>query len=372
MRCTSCGALLQEVDRYCEVCDAPNLGGRWAARFRSPLTDLELQARSASRAWGHEAIVLRPDQVPCPRCESAMELRQRWCGACGLDRRGVAAIDNHDPIGDVWTTPGPQAIDVFRPLGFATGVMRGALLAAGSAFAAVATLYGLWFRQLGSAPAANGASAPAIFSPWVSSATAAAGVFSLISLVAAVAWTGRAYRNLAALRVTGLRFSAEVVGIAWLVPGVNLVVPKLVIDEIWRGSDPHCRPGSKGWRRSPAPTALHVGWLALLVSAPIVAITGTTVPLGGDLSVSDVRLRLLLGMAASLGLVLATACLSMVIRDTADRQRDRFSSIGEAVILPLRDRRQRSAERPGPFDHESVLDAGPSDAQHSWPLRRVS
>jgi len=304
-----------------------------------------------------------------------MELRQRWCGACGLDRQGVAPIDDRDPIGGVWTTPGPQGLDPYRPLAGATAVLRCALAAAGLAFAATAVLYGLWFRQLGATSSGNTGATAAAFSTWISWVTIGAGVLSVIALVAAVAWTGRAYRNLGALQVTGARFSPEVVGIAWLVPGVNLVVPKLVIDEIWRGSDPHCRPGSKGWRRSPAPTALHVGWLALLAAAPVAAITASTVPTGGEIPVSDVRLRLLLGMAAYLGLVLATACLATVVHEIADRQRTRAATIGRAVILPLPDRRHLSHQRPGPFDQESVAHAGSlrsSVGRHTGPLRKVS
>src|SRR5690606_14313927 len=85
----------------------------------------------------------------------------------------------------------------------------------------------------------------AVVTEWVTVLSLSAAALSAVALLLAVAWTSRAYRNLAALGVDGLRFSPDIVGAAWIVPGVNLLVPKLVLDELWRGSDPASPAGSR-------------------------------------------------------------------------------------------------------------------------------
>ena len=53
-----------------------------------------------------------------------------------------------------------------------------------------------------------------------------------------IAWTSRLYRNLSALGVGPLRYTEGWAIGAWFIPFFNLVRPKQILDDIWRGSGP--------------------------------------------------------------------------------------------------------------------------------------
>lgn len=377
MRCSSCGAILDRFDRYCQACDAPNLQGKLFPKFRSHLVDLELA--------GHFARPARPPlkagERPCPRCDTTVSHGEQWCPACGLDLDVVRPAKPVDPLQGVWRTPGPNNLDPYRPLRVVGATFRLALMLAAATFGGTAILYLLWYLRL-DPQLPDVAVDLAMVSTWVGRLTLVGALASVVALVGAVAWTNRAYRNLPALGVKGLRFSPEIVGAAWLVPGVNVVVPKLVLDELWRGSDPMTRSGTKRWRRQEAPTAAHVGWIALCAGIPAAALVAFAAPLQEATSVSDVRLRLLLGVAANGCLLLATASLAVVVRQINERQAERAGRLGPAEIPPLSERREaasgaagaRGAARPAAMARADLgfFDGGPSPLRPMVPGHAVS
>jgi hypothetical protein len=89
--------------------------------------------------------------------------------------------------------------------------------------------------------------------------------------IATCAWLFRAYGNLRRLGVWQLRYDpAWAVG-AWFIPLFNLVRPKQIVNDVWRGSVPE--PGPKRLEDHPrvAPV-VHVWWAAwVLVSVVTVA-----------------------------------------------------------------------------------------------------
>ena len=91
-------------------------------------------------------------------------------------------------------------------------------------------------------------------------------VFSAVASIAflagtgfVIAWTRRLYGNLRALGVQDLRFGVGWAVGGWFVPLFNLVRPKQIVDDIWRGSDPS-PSWTGGWRESRVPLLLHVWW----------------------------------------------------------------------------------------------------------------
>jgi len=85
--------------------------------------------------------------------------------------------------------------------------------------------------------------------------------------VAFIMWFYRAYSNLPRLGVTGgLRFGPGWAIGAWFVPFLNLVRPKAIANDIWKGSDPRStapgRPGVAGRRDPGGPARLVVVRLA--------------------------------------------------------------------------------------------------------------
>lgn len=79
--------------------------------------------------------------------------------------------------------------------------------------------------------------------------------------VAFIMWFYRAYSNLPRLGVTGgLRFGPGWAIGAWFVPFLNLVRPKAIANDIWKGSDPDLPPqAGRAWQDGAIPGAL-LGW----------------------------------------------------------------------------------------------------------------
>jgi hypothetical protein len=83
-----------------------------------------------------------------------------------------------------------------------------------------------------------------------------------------VAWGARGYRNLAALRVGNTRYWTAWTVIGWIVPGANLFVPKLVMNDLWRASSPTLPVDpSPGWQRRPV-GGVVTRWWALWLAVP--------------------------------------------------------------------------------------------------------
>ena len=75
-----------------------------------------------------------------------------------------------------------------------------------------------------------------------------------------IRWFRRAYRNLAPLQAPA-RFGSWWTIAGWFIPLVNLVRPKQVLNDIWRGSDPSLR------RDGDVPGFFLLWWLLWVVSS---------------------------------------------------------------------------------------------------------
>ena len=77
----------------------------------------------------------------------------------------------------------------------------------------------------------------------------------------------RAYTNLHSLGMEPLRLRAGWAVGGWFVPILNLVRPKQIMSDIWRGSDPAAPASNDGaWHRAPVPALLHLWWGLFLMS----------------------------------------------------------------------------------------------------------
>jgi Domain of unknown function (DUF4328) len=79
-----------------------------------------------------------------------------------------------------------------------------------------------------------------------------------------IAWLKRAYTNLRALGVRNLRWGPGWAIGSWFVPFLNLVLPKQLVNDVWRGSDPELED-SEGWREKPVPLLFAFWWGAWIV-----------------------------------------------------------------------------------------------------------
>ncbi|MCX7621817.1 MAG: DUF4328 domain-containing protein, partial [Acidimicrobiales bacterium] len=282
MRCASCGAVLSGTDRYCPACDAPNTA-KLFPKFRPHLTDLrdehELPELSVAAAPG----VLR-----CPRCTAQLRVGDAFCSVCGLDTEQVFVRAGREPWVGLWQTPGPHNLDPYRSLRPWSVTLRALLMVMmGIATALVALQVGQ-FDSVRTMPWRRGFGLPrtAAFAEILE--TILFGLALLLVLLT-VGWTNRAYRNLPAMSVTGLRFSPEIAAAAWVVPGINLVIPKLILDELWKGSDPDAAPRSSAWRAQRAPVLSLVAWVVLVVGAWLAIVAGVSMPDPATVTSSDLR-----------------------------------------------------------------------------------
>jgi hypothetical protein len=93
------------------------------------------------------------------------------------------------------------------------------------------------------------------------------GVTYLATVTGFLVWFHRAYTNLHALGMEPLRCRAGWAVGGWFVPILNLVRPKQIMNDIWRGSDPAAPASNDGaWHRAPVPALLQLWWALFLMS----------------------------------------------------------------------------------------------------------
>jgi hypothetical protein len=314
----------------------PNIAGRHHPRFGPP--DPELPPLVAPRLVGK-------GERACPRCEAGVRLADNYCRSCGLDLSRLAPPLPEGRVVGVWTSPGPHGSDWYRSLGFMSFVVRSVLWVAALAAVAAAGLSLMINRDLGGGlpwpKQAGGTIDWPDLQAW--SGILAACQLALLALasVLLIGWTRRAYRNLPALDVSGLLLHRRWAVLGWLIPVVNLFVPKRILDDTWRASDPEARPWSDGWQRASVPVANQL-WLVLgVVALPVVVLLQLqlsvfgALPPTGPSTHSTQTLYLVLAVAQVL-LVLSAALIARVVGTIDDRQHERALVLGPAVPFPSR------------------------------------
>ncbi len=281
MECSSCGALIDAGDRFCPACCLPNMAGSHHPKFGPP--EREPSPLFVDRVVG-------PGLRPCPRCADGIRASDHYCRSCGLDLADLAPLPPPGRTVGVWTTPGPEGDDWYRSTAVSSAAVRlvlGAVALVGACVVANSLLIyqalGGWIPILGSAgPHPNWAD----LQNWSGNLAALQLVLIALATVLVIAWTRRTYRNLPALNVIDLRLRPAWAMWGWLIPGVNLVLPKRVVDDTWRASDPTdapYAPGESGWQRHPTPTIHHLWWICTLVALPLVVLTELQLSLAGSL-----------------------------------------------------------------------------------------
>lgn len=332
MECSSCGALIDAGDRFCPACCLPNMAGSHHPKFGPP--EREPSPLFVDRVVG-------PGLRPCPRCADGIRASDHYCRSCGLDLADLAPLPPPGRTVGVWTTPGPEGDDWYRSTAVSSAAVRlvlGAVALVGACVVANSLLIyqalGGWIPILGSAgPHPNWAD----LQNWSGNLAALQLVLIALATVLVIAWTRRTYRNLPALNVIDLRLRPAWAMWGWLIPGVNLVLPKRVVDDTWRASDPTdapYAPGESGWQRHPTPTIHHLWWICTLVALPLVVLTELQLSLAGSLppattaGIHAAQMGELLLACSQALLLFAAVLLTRIVGSIYERQRDRADAIG--------------------------------------------
>ncbi|WP_436793121.1 DUF4328 domain-containing protein [Actinospongicola halichondriae] len=173
-------------------------------------------------------------------------------------------------------------------------------------------------------------------------ARAATGAFLVVLAltgVTFVTWAVLAYRNLPALAIEERRYWTIWLIVGWVIPGANLLVPKLVVDDLWRGSSPDAGiDGGDAWQRRPVASIVNRWWYSFLTT-PAIAYLGVVLARGG---LDEFDQQLAVGGAA------VAASISIVVAAIAARRMVAVVTVAQArradVIVDIRDSRRSAMD----------------------------
>lgn len=148
-----------------------------------------------------------------------------------------------------------------------------------------------------------------------------AGLIGIATFVLLIIWLYRAAKNNEALGRQNPRLGPGWAIGGWFIPIAWWVIPFIVLDDVWRGSDPSIPRGDPSWRRSKTLPAI---W-AWAVTAAILTIPNFIASSGGDVRADEpekVRRDDTLRIIAAAGGIIAAVLAIVVVRKVAARQEE--------------------------------------------------
>jgi len=142
-----------------------------------------------------------------------------------------------------------------------------------------------------------------------------ASLVGLAVLVLMIVWTYRSALNARALGRRGERLAPLWAIFGWFIPLASWVLPYLMIQDLWRSSDPGA-PRGDGWRAL-AGSGLVRGWWALRVTGEVLSFGALGLGIAGSWSETSVKVALGVGYIVSAA---ALALQVLVVRDLTARQ----------------------------------------------------
>ncbi len=131
--------------------------------------------------------------------------------------------------------------------------------------------------------------------------------FAVLAVVLLLVWQFLAQSNLRRFGEVGLRFPPAAAVLAWLLPGLDIVLPALAIRELWKRSDPDA--GTLDGR-APRTSPLVALWWIVLVATAAVAATAMRTPTDGIVALLHRERLLLAACGLGLGTIVLTAILT--------------------------------------------------------------
>jgi heme/copper-type cytochrome/quinol oxidase subunit 2 len=147
------------------------------------------------------------------------------------------------------------------------------------------------------------------------------GVVFIAIFVLLIIWLYRAAKNNEALGRQNPRLGPGWAIGGWFIPIAWWVIPFIILDDVWRGSDPSIPRGDPSWRRS---STLGAIW-AWLVTAVIFIIPSGIASSTGDVRADEpekVRRDDILRIIGAVGAIVAAVLAIVVTRRIAARQEE--------------------------------------------------
>ena len=147
------------------------------------------------------------------------------------------------------------------------------------------------------------------------------GLVGLATFVLLIIWLYRAAKNNEALGRQNPRLGPGWAIGGWFIPIAWWVIPFIILDDVWRGSDPSIARGDPNWRRSSTMGAI---W-AWLVTAVIFTVPSAIASSTGDVRADEpekVRRDDILRVIGAVGAIVAAVLAILVTRRIAARQEE--------------------------------------------------
>jgi hypothetical protein len=171
---------------------------------------------------------------------------------------------------------------------------------------------------------------------FVSGSAAFYGLTQLAIVVLFIIWQFRAAKNNEALYRPRPRFTPGWSIGGWFIPVANLVIPLLIVQDLWRGATPSTPRGDPRWRSARGSWLVGVWWAAWLVSLLRYGASNAGLHDGGsldDLQTSN-TVALVGVVATAIAAVLAASVVWTLSRrqlDTLRAQRSTYEAAYEAA-----------------------------------------
>lgn len=154
----------------------------------------------------------------------------------------------------------------------------------------------------------------------VGAAVLITGLLSLAIFVLIIIWTYRAMKNNEALGRQGARFTPGWGIAGWLIPLVNLVIPVLILQDLWRGSDPGVPRNDPAWRSAKGSGLIGIYWAAHIIGTARFGGGGGEANLNDEDELKNLRTSDTIGAVGSIVAILAAILAIQVLRKITVRQ----------------------------------------------------
>jgi Domain of unknown function (DUF4328) len=153
---------------------------------------------------------------------------------------------------------------------------------------------------------------------FVNGASAFFGFTQLAIIVVFIIWMFRTAKNNEALGRKGARFSPGWSIGSWFIPFADLVIPVLIMQDLWRGSDTGSPRGDPRWRQVGGSALVGWWWCLLLLS--FVRFTYSGSGLHGSGSLDDIETSNSVALAGVVATAIAAVLAVLVVRALGRRQ----------------------------------------------------
>jgi Domain of unknown function (DUF4328) len=140
----------------------------------------------------------------------------------------------------------------------------------------------------------------------------------LVIVVLFIIWMFRAAKNNEALGRMGSRFSPGWSIGSWFIPLANFVIPVLIMQDLWRGSDREARRGVPTWRSGAGSALVGFWWATWLVSLVRFSYSGSG--LHGSGSLDDIERSNTVALVGVVATAIASVLALAVVRAVSRRQ----------------------------------------------------